>query len=611
MRCICPTIRFATHKLAHACTRHAHNAHTHTHTNTQLNNLDYTWEGGNALQATFRQLATLAFSPTFSTLYFIDTTFNAVFSVTIASNVLSRVMGVPWNSLNFGGFAAIPLMPPAPYAPPPYAPGVHSPFNITGGALNTWWGTNCPDPQPRKSSLFGMEVDKSTGDLVGTVIYEGVVWRLTPATGVVRIIAGTGLLGSSGDLGSPLSATFYYPMFVDFDGGGNIYVSSRGDNVIRVIFAPGGAPSSCPAGYVCQCGLSPIKCPSAQSYCPQGSSQPYISSPGYTSTSLVDATGSQVYVSQVLCPLGAYCAGGTQTLCQPGRYGVNQRQASATACMACPAGSYSASPGASFAPQLVGYPAAAAFPCRPCAQGFFPSAAPEGNAFCSACPPGTSSWGGPSSSPKSGGSLLTTPVNSSSTLSSGCFPCPLNAVAGYGAEVCTPLDPATATETDTQKLLAPTFAYQRSLTFSPGNMEESALTGLYIVTASLIVGFFTIPLAILGLLYGGLWTLGSWEAFLAPLPPGVKPRTWGAFGASLYASLLSKLPTLTKLPQPVAAAPAAAAAAADSVKAPPPPPLLQPFNRTLKPPLTRSLLLQLRTPPGPLCWPSSGSFAPP
>jgi hypothetical protein len=106
-------------------------------------------------------------------------------------------------------------------------------------------------------------------------------------------------------------------------------------------------------------------------------------------------------------------------------------------------------------------------------------------------------------------------------------------VSGYGAASCTPI--SAAVSTDTQKLLSPTFAYQRSLAFVDGNIDPNALTNLYAITAAPIVGFFAIPLMVLGFLHVVIWMLGRWIALWAPLP---EPRTWHQYFRSF------SLPTL-------------------------------------------------------------------
>ena len=108
------------------------------------------------------------------------------------------------------------------------------------------------------------------------------------------------------------------------------------------------------------------------------------------------------------------------------------------------------------------------------------------------------------------------------------------------------MDPAFIT-TDTSKPLPPSFAYQRTITFMDGNIDPGALEALYTITAAPICGFFAIPLVTLGGLYALVWALGRWEAHWAPLPPGVLPRTWGAFLSSLIPTL-PKLPPLPKMP---------------------------------------------------------------
>jgi DNA-binding beta-propeller fold protein YncE len=61
------------------------------------------------------------------------------------------------------------------------------------------------------------------------------VRRVDPSTGVITTVAGTGVEGNSGDGGPAVDAELHYPAAVNFDAGGNLWVSDSYNSTIRKI----------------------------------------------------------------------------------------------------------------------------------------------------------------------------------------------------------------------------------------------------------------------------------------------------------------------------------------------------------------------------------------
>jgi sugar lactone lactonase YvrE len=104
------------------------------------------------------------------------------------------------------------------------APGTIS--TVAGGDSAAW------DPE-------GLAV-AMTGDLVVADPAAHVVRRLDVVTGIVSIVAGTGVAGSSGDGGRSEAATLRAPHGVGFGPGGDLYIADAGAHVVRKVSAASG-----------------------------------------------------------------------------------------------------------------------------------------------------------------------------------------------------------------------------------------------------------------------------------------------------------------------------------------------------------------------------------
>jgi hypothetical protein len=85
----------------------------------------------------------------------------------------------------------------------------------------------------------------------------------------------------------------------------------------------------CSPGYYCQAGSltsTPLPCGSNSVYCPEGSFQPTLVTPGYYTTGGGEGNSSSLTrSSQTLCEKGFYCTeGGEKLSCLPGAFGDTQ-----------------------------------------------------------------------------------------------------------------------------------------------------------------------------------------------------------------------------------------------------------------------------------------------
>lgn len=108
------------------------------------------------------------------------------------------------------------------------------------GVITTYAGTGVPDfggdggpaAQARLNSPSGLALD-SAGNLYIADSLNARIRKVAAGTGVITTVAGSGLIGFSGDGGPALQATFKVPLGVAVDKNGAIYILDSRDSRIR------------------------------------------------------------------------------------------------------------------------------------------------------------------------------------------------------------------------------------------------------------------------------------------------------------------------------------------------------------------------------------------
>lgn len=110
------------------------------------------------------------------------------------------------------------------------------------GKISTVAGTGVPGSSgdggmatsARLFSPVAVAVDGS-GNLYISDQLNQRIRKVTVATGIISTVAGTGILGSSGDGGAATSARLSSPSDIAIDGSGNLYIADTGNNRIRKV----------------------------------------------------------------------------------------------------------------------------------------------------------------------------------------------------------------------------------------------------------------------------------------------------------------------------------------------------------------------------------------
>jgi len=113
--------------------------------------------------------------------------------------------------------------------------GVISTFAGTG--IAGFSGDGGPARSARIYAPLGITVD-AAGDIVFADAGNERIRKITPA-GIISTIAGNGSTGYSGDNGPATNASFNIPFDVAYDTAGNLYISDRGNAVIRKVDTAG------------------------------------------------------------------------------------------------------------------------------------------------------------------------------------------------------------------------------------------------------------------------------------------------------------------------------------------------------------------------------------
>ena len=106
---------------------------------------------------------------------------------------------------------------------------------IAGNGIYNYSGDGGQAVNASIKGARGITVDKN-GFVYFTDTWNHRIRKIDQTSGIITTIAGTGGIGLSGDRGLAVNATLSYPEGIAIDSIGNIYISDRGNNIIRVIY---------------------------------------------------------------------------------------------------------------------------------------------------------------------------------------------------------------------------------------------------------------------------------------------------------------------------------------------------------------------------------------
>ena len=107
---------------------------------------------------------------------------------------------------------------------------------VAGNEAWIYTGDNVPATQASIFLPFGIAVD-GAGNLFIADSANNRIRRVDAASGLIATIAGTGIIGSTGDGGPATAATISNPTGLALDPAGNLFFSDSGNNTVRRIDA--------------------------------------------------------------------------------------------------------------------------------------------------------------------------------------------------------------------------------------------------------------------------------------------------------------------------------------------------------------------------------------
>lgn len=159
----------------------------------------YSASGGPAISALLAGPTGVAFDPGGTTMYISDSATNLVHKVDLATGIISVFAGSAY------------LM-------------------STGGG--TFGGDGGPAIAARLNHPMGLAIDLS-GNLLIADMGNHRIRKVNPGTGIINTMTGNGIAGHTGDGGSSLVATLNNPVGIRMDASGKLYIADRGNNCIR------------------------------------------------------------------------------------------------------------------------------------------------------------------------------------------------------------------------------------------------------------------------------------------------------------------------------------------------------------------------------------------
>jgi len=105
---------------------------------------------------------------------------------------------------------------------------------LVGNGDETYTGNGGPATQATLCNPTGVAVD-GFGNIYIADMGNSAIRKVTVATGIITTVAGTGVLGYTGDKGPATSAELSNPEGIALDTAGNLYIADTLNNVIRVV----------------------------------------------------------------------------------------------------------------------------------------------------------------------------------------------------------------------------------------------------------------------------------------------------------------------------------------------------------------------------------------
>lgn len=216
----------------------------------------YTGDGGLAGAATLNLPHELRFGPD-GALYIADTGNNVIRRIDLASGVISTFAGMrqrgytgdggPASAATFNGPHSLQFAPNGDLYICDVGNHAIRRIDAKSGTIETVAGTGVPGPTPDGAPLRGTPLNNPRsldfdrhGDLWLATREGNQVLKLELQTGRIRLLAGTGAAGFTGNGGPALSATLNGPKGIAIDAEGNAWLADTESHSVRVIRAANG-----------------------------------------------------------------------------------------------------------------------------------------------------------------------------------------------------------------------------------------------------------------------------------------------------------------------------------------------------------------------------------
>jgi len=209
----------------------------------------YWGDGGLATKAQLNWPAGIAVDSS-GNLYISDSTYNSVREVDVSTGIIHTIAGgINWSATGDGGPAINAVLSA------PTGLAVDSANNLyiseTGGRkirkvdaktgiITTFAGTGTAGYSGDQGSATGAKLQGPTCELfdsAGNLYFgdSGTVRRIDGMTGIITTVAGTGIVGYSGNGGPADRAKIQWPQGLAFSSAGGLLIADNGNNRIRVV----------------------------------------------------------------------------------------------------------------------------------------------------------------------------------------------------------------------------------------------------------------------------------------------------------------------------------------------------------------------------------------